>query len=66
MMIGTVVKSTSNMVMVFDRHGEQLPHYQGEYNQVSHVILRDAPPDTVFVHLGDFCPGFFTINRNKW
>jgi len=36
------------MVMVFDKEGEQIPKYQGQYEKVKESILADAPPDTIF------------------
>ena len=47
-MIKTVIRFRNNMVMVFDRRGEQLPKYHGQYEKVKESILRDASPDTVF------------------
>jgi len=36
------------MVAVFDENEEQIPEYQGEYDEVREKILKDAPPDAVF------------------
>ena len=47
-MIKTVFRFRNNMVMVFDKRGEQIPKYQGQYEKVKESILRDAPPDTIF------------------
>ncbi len=47
-MIKTVMKFRNNMVMVFDKWGEQIPEYQGQYVKVKESILGDAPPDTIF------------------
>ena len=47
-MIKTVMRFKNNMVMVFDRWGEQIPKYQGQYEKVKESILRDALPDTIF------------------
>ena len=47
-MIKTVIRCPNNMVMVFDKRGEQIPKYQGQYEKVKESILRDAPPDTIF------------------
>ena len=47
-MIKTVFRFKNNMVMVFDKRGEQIPKYQGQYEKVKESILRDAPPDTIF------------------
>ena len=47
-MIKTAIRFRSNMVMVFDRRGEQIPEYQGQYGKVKGSILGDALPDTIF------------------
>lgn len=47
-MIKTVIKSTDGMVMVFDKMGEQIPRYQGQYHEVKALILKDAPPEARF------------------
>lgn len=49
-MIQTVIRIRNNMVMVFDAEGEQIPKYQGQYEDVKEGILRDAPAGTVFNH----------------
>jgi len=47
-MIKTVMRFKNNMVMVFDKWGEQIPKYQGQYEKMKESILRDALPDTIF------------------
>jgi hypothetical protein len=47
-MIKTVIRLRNNLVVVFDAEGEQIPEYQGQYENVKGKILRDAPPGTVF------------------
>ena len=47
-MIKTVVRFPNDMVMVFDEKGEQIPKYQGPYEEVRDEILRDASPDAIF------------------
>jgi len=47
-MIKTVFRFRNNMVMVFDKWGEQIPKYQGQYEKVKESILADALPDTIF------------------
>ena len=49
-MIKTVISFRNNMVMVFDKRGEQIPRYQGQYEEVKGSILGDALPDAVFAH----------------
>ncbi len=47
-MIKTVIKIQSDGVMVFDDGGEQIPKYQGNYEEVRESILRDATPGAMF------------------
>ena len=47
-MIKTAMRFKNNMVMVFDKWGEQIPKYQCQYEKVKESILRDALPDTIF------------------
>ena len=49
-MIRTVIRLRNNMVMVFDAEGEQIPEYQGQYENVKERILRDAPTEVAFNH----------------
>ena len=49
-MMKTVIRLRNNMVMVFNAVGEQIPEYQGQYEDVKERILRDAPSGTVFNH----------------
>jgi len=48
-MIKTVIRF-KNIVMVFDKRGEQIPQYQGQYEGVKGSILKDAPIDAIFAH----------------
>ena len=48
-MTKTVIRF-QNMVVVFDKKGEQMPEYQGQYEAVKESILGDAPPDAIFAH----------------
>lgn len=49
-MIKTVIRTRDDMVMVFDETGEQLPQYQGRYEQVRESILADAPEGATLSH----------------
>jgi len=65
-MIKIVMRFKSNMVMVFDKWGEQIPKYQGQYEKVKESILRDALPDTIFA-LGFTDAGELReIPREEW
>ena len=47
-MIKSVIRCQNNMVMVFDEEGEQVPEYQGQYEEVKKHILKDPLPEAVF------------------
>ena len=49
-MIRTVIRIGNNMVIVFDGEGEQIPEYQGWYEDVRGRIMSDATDGTVFNH----------------
>jgi hypothetical protein len=48
--IKTIIRIKNNMVMVFDEEGEQMPEYQGYYDEVKERILAAAPGGSVFNH----------------
>jgi hypothetical protein len=49
-MIKTVIRIKNDMVLVFDEKGDELPEYQGYYNDVRDRILADTRADAVFNH----------------
>ena len=65
-MIKTVIKSQRNMVLVFDETGEQLPEYQGDYEEVKENILRDAPAFAVFAHWFNPADEPLSISKEDW
>ena len=52
--IKTVIKSYNGMVIVFDNRGEQIPEYQGQYQEVKEKILNEAPLNAVFGCFPDY------------
>ena len=65
-MIKTAIRFRNNMVMVFDKWGEQIPEYQGQYEKVKQGILVNALPDTIFA-LGFTDAGELReIPREEW
>jgi len=50
-MINSVMKSEDGMVMVFNGKGNQIPEYQGKYEDVRERILSDAPSGALFWHV---------------
>ena len=65
-MIKTVIRCSGEMVMVFNKRGEQIPGYQGEYQKVKGSILKDAPSDAVFGYFFDSQPGLREVPREEW
>lgn len=62
----TIIRLKNDMVMVFDADGEQVPEYQGWYEEVKERILRRAPPDTLFTHWFDDSAGPEIVSREGW
>ena len=65
-MIRSVIRCPNDMVLVFDENEEQIPEYQGRYQEVRGLILKDAPPDTVFGYWFDDESDITTIPREEW
>jgi len=66
MMIKSVIRCPNDMVLVFDENDEQIPDYQGGYEEVKKRILQDAPPEAVFGYWFDFATDIKTVPREKW
>ncbi len=47
-MIDNAVKFSNGIVLCFDENGEQMPEYQGRYEEVKDKILADAPQSARF------------------
>jgi hypothetical protein len=65
-MIKTVIRIKNDYVMVFDKAGEQIPEYQGHYNDVKAKILADAPAGCVFNHWFDHSLEPSTMTGDTW
>jgi len=65
-MIKSVVRCPNDLVIVFDEDDEQIPQYQGRYEEVKERILKDAPPEAVFGHWFDYETDIRTVSREKW
>ena len=64
--IKSVIKSQDGMVMVFDKRGEQIPEYQGRYQEVKERILKDAPSNTVFGCFPNCNTELKVVPREEW
>ena len=65
-MIKTVIRCSNNMVIVFDKKGEQIPEYQGQYEEVKRKILKDAPLNAVFGCFPDYETELQIVPREEW
>ena len=65
-MIKSVIRCPNNMVIVFDKEGEQIPEYQGQYEEVKERILKDAPPEAVFGYWFNYETDIRTVSREEW
>lgn len=65
-MIKSVIRCPNDMVIVFDEDEEQIPQYQGRYEEVKRCILEDAPPGAVFGYWFDFETDIRTVPREEW
>lgn len=64
--IKTAIRFPSDMVVVFDGRGSQMPEYQGQYEEKKGSILRDAPPGAIFGYLFDYGAEFQVVSRKEW
>ena len=65
-MIKSVVRCPNDLVIVFDQDDEQIPQYQGRYEEVKERILKDAPPEAMFGHWFDYETDIRTVSREEW
>ena len=66
MTIKSVIRLQNDMVMVFDKSGEQVSEYQGKYDEVRGSILRDATQDTIFAHGFTDTGKIRQVAREEW
>jgi hypothetical protein len=65
-MIKVAIRFKNNMVLAFDEEKEQIPEYQGQYDEARESILRDAPPDAVFAHGFTNSGELGKVPREEW
>ena len=66
MVIKIAIRFKNNMVVVVDEEGEQIPEYQGQYEEVKQSILKDAPPDAIFAHGFTNSGELRKVPREEW
>ena len=65
-MIKSAIRCPNDMVLVFDEDEEQIPQYQGRYQEVKGLILGNALPGAVFGNWLDFKADIITVSREEW
>ena len=65
-MIRTVFRCQNGMVIVFDKKGEQIPEYQGKYDEVRERSLKDAPPEVRFGYFPKNELELRVVPREEW
>ena len=66
MVIESVYRLKNDTVMVFDAEGEQVPEYQGQYEDVKERILREVPSDAVLSHWFDSAIEPEVVTKENW
>lgn len=64
-MIDHVIKFQNGMVLVFDEKGEQMPEFQGRYEEVRAKILAHTPRSAKFFH-GVWNVCHHAVSRKEW
>lgn len=49
-MMKTVIRTATDMVIAFDEQGNQMPEYQGWYEDVKRKIMADFGTGAVYIH----------------
>ncbi len=65
-MIKTVIRIKNDMVLVFDEDGEEMPRYQGYYDDVKDEIMADVQPGSIFNHWFGYSLKPVVIRRDLW
>lgn len=65
-MIKTVIRIRNDMVLVFDENGEEMPRYQGYYDDVKEKIMADIQPGSIFNHWFGYSPKPVVVGPDYW
>ena len=65
-MIKTVIKAPNDMVITFDEQGNQMPEYQGPYEDVKKKIMTDIGTEAAFIHWFGVSPEPDNVARVDW
>ena len=65
-MIKTVIRAANNMVIAFDEQGNQMPEYQGRYEEVKRKIITDTGTEAAFVNWFGVSPEPDVVSKINW
>ena len=67
-MIKLIIRTSNNIVLVFDEKEEQIPEYQGYHSEsIRDRIIKDAPADAIFGHtINSRGETYLVRDREKW
>ena len=65
-MIKTVIRAANNMVIAFDEQGNQIPGYQGRYEEVKRKIITDTGNEADFINWFGVSPEPDIVSKINW
>jgi hypothetical protein len=65
-MIKTVIKAPNDMVITFDEQGNQIPEYQGRYEDVKRKIMAGTGTEAAFIHWLGVSPEPDIVSKVSW
>ena len=65
-MIKIAIRFQDDTVAVFEKNGEQLPQYQGQYEVVWRRVRKEAPADAVFAYGMTSSSELQRVSREEW
>ncbi|MBA7682127.1 hypothetical protein ES703_90473 [subsurface metagenome] len=65
-MVKNVIRAANNMVIAFDEQGNQMPEYQGRYEDVKRKIMTDIGTEAAFIHWFNISSKPDIVSRINW
>lgn len=65
-MIKTVIRAANNMVFAFDEQGNQMPEYQGRYEDVKRKIEAETGTESAFIQWFSVSPEPDIVSKVNW
>ena len=65
-MIKTVIRAANNMVFAFDEQGNQMPEFQGRYEEVKRKIEAETGTESAFIQWFGVSPEPDIVSKVNW